>query len=281
MKRASVIFLVFFGSLPLMFSQDNAFPDLQGYKRTTNYPVYTPDNLHDFIDGAADTYLSFEFKNCRIAEYLKGKNVIKLEIYEHKNNIEAFGIYSAERNPSFRFINIGAQGYITDASLNFYKGGYYVKLRTYSKSEKVMQSLESLAMRVADMLKGENKMPPALLVFPEAGKNKNEETYINQNVLGHEFLNGAFKANYETGDLKFSIFFIDKETVEEARKSVMSFLSIAKLEIDDNSEGKYVFRDGYNGDIFLSWKENKIVIISGLTKDRTDLADRYSSEILR
>jgi hypothetical protein len=42
-----------------------------------------------------------------------------------------------------------------------------------------------------------------------------------------------------------------------------------------------VFKDGYNGDIFLSWKDNRIVIISGLFKDQAEIADRYTSQILR
>ena len=36
------------------FSQDPVFPDLNGYKIKTDYPVYLPDNLWDFINGAAD-----------------------------------------------------------------------------------------------------------------------------------------------------------------------------------------------------------------------------------
>jgi hypothetical protein len=53
------------------------------------------------------------------------------------------------------------------------------------------------------------------------------------------------------------------------------------MEPDESQEGKYMLRDGYNGNIFLSWKGNRIVIIQGLEKDQSALADRYSSEILR
>jgi hypothetical protein len=98
---------------------------------------------------------------------------------------------------------------------------------------------------------------------------------------GHEYLTDAFKALYEVGNNEFSIFLFRKRSVEEASKTVGLYLKSAGLEIDDQSGGKYVFKDGYNGDIFLSWKENTIVIISGLPKDQTDVAGRYSSEILR
>jgi hypothetical protein len=267
-------------TLPV-FSQDIKMPELQGFKKTSSYPVYTADNLWDFINGAADTYLAYGFEDLHVAEYTKGKNVIKLEIYRHKDNIQAFGIYSSERSPSFRFINIGAQGYKADGSLNFFKGKYYVKIRTYSKSEKVIQTLESLALRVSDMLQCDSEMPATLKEFPDIGKKKNAETYIKESVLGHEFLSGAFKALYEAGGNEFSIFLFKKESVGEALKSVTAYLKSAGLEIDDSSGGKFVFKDGYNGDIFLSWKEDTIIIISGLSKDQTDLAGRYLSEILK
>ena len=125
------------------FAQEFAFPKLAGYKMTTNYPVYGPENLWDFINGAADTYLSYGFVDLHVAEYKKGKNVIKLEIYRHSDNTLAFGIYSTERSPSFRFMNLGAQGYIADGAINFFKGNYYVKIRTYSKSEKTLATLRA------------------------------------------------------------------------------------------------------------------------------------------
>src|SRR5665647_1288072 len=143
------------------FAQDIKLPELKGYKKTTSYPVYLPENLWDFINGAADTYLAYGFVDLHVSEYKKGKNVIKLEIYRHSDNIMAFGIYSTERSPSFRFINLGSQGYIADGAINFFKGNYYVKIRTYSKNESTLKSAESLAAKVSEMLTGGKEMPSA------------------------------------------------------------------------------------------------------------------------
>jgi hypothetical protein len=281
MKFISASFLLFLLCFLPAISQDLTLPELPGFKKVTNYPVYTADNLWDFINGAADVYLSLGFENVHIAEYKKGKNVIKLEIYKHKDDIQAFGIYASERSPSFDFVRIGAQGYKTDGSLNFYKGSYYIKIRTFSKSDKIIQSVETLATKVSDMLPGSSDMPAILKEFPAEGKKLNEETYIRESVLGHEYLADAFKAQYEVGPNKFSVFLFRKKSQAEATKTVSAYLKSAGLEIDDLSGGKYVFKDGYNGDIFLAWKENNIVIISGLVRDQTDIAAKYSSEILK
>ena len=281
MKFRILVCLFLFATFQVLISQEIKFPDLKGYKIINDYPVYKADNLWDFIDGAAEVYLSYSFENLNVAEYKKGRNVLKLEIYRHKDNIQAFGIYSSERSPSFLFNNIGAQGYKTDGSLNFFKGKFYVKMRTFSKSEKALLALETLARNVADMLQGETAMPKALMEFPENGKKKNEETFIRESVLGHQFLQDAFRASYEIANTNFSIFIIDKNSPEESRRVVTDYLSKAGIEADDQSGGKYVFKDGYNGDIFLSWKDTRVVIITGLAKDQTDIADKYTSEILR
>ena len=281
MKRLLFILFVFFSGTLTALSQPVTMPELQGYKKVSSYPVYTPENLWDFIDGAADNYLSHGFEELTVAEYEKGKNGIKLEVYRLHDNINAFGIYSSERSSTFRFLNVGSQGYKTDDALNFFKGRYYVKIRTNSKSSKIHQMMEPLAIKVSDAIPGEATMPKTLSDFPEAGRKQNEETFINEGVLGHEFLKGAFKAVYELPDLNFSIFIIDFKSGDECRKTVGSYLSKCKMDTDNSAAGKYVLSDGYNGDVFLSWKDTRIVIIQGLQKDQTDTADRYTSEILK
>lgn len=262
-------------------AQEITFPELEGYKKSTDYPVYGPDNLWDFINGAADTYLSYGFVDLHIAEYKKGKNVIKLEIYRHGNGTLAFGIYSTERSSSFRFVKLGAQGYIADGAVNFFKGSYYVKIRTYSKNEKTLQSTESLALKVSNMLEGDTEMPSVLSLFPENGRKVNDESFINESVLGHKFLNKAFRATYEVGTDNFSIFIFDNRSSEESLKIVQAYLTSAGMDLTESGSGKYMVTDGYNGSIFLAWKENRIVIVSGLSKDQADVADRYTSEILK
>ena len=262
-------------------AQDFMFPDLSGFKKNTDFQVFAPDNLWDFIDGAAETYLAYGFVDLHVAEYKKGKNVIKLEIYRHSDHTMAFGIYSTERSPSFEYMKLGAQGYSVDGAINFFKGNYYVKVRTYSKNEKTLHAARSLAMNAAGMLEGSTDMPQILTLFPAEGKKMNEEMYINESVLGHKFLNQAFRANYETGTDSLSVFIFNFKTPEEAWKSAEKYLTSAGVDPLESSSGKYGFSDGYNGTVFLAWKDNKMVAISGLSKDQADIADRYTTEILK
>lgn len=267
--------------LPLLLSaQEMTWPAVSGFKLITKYPVFTPDNLWDFINGAADGYNALGFRELNVAEYKKGKDVIKLEIYRHSDHTMAFGIYASERSASFRFMNLGAQGYKTGGSINFFTGNHYVKIRTYSKKDKTLQAAESLAMRVSQMLGGDVSMPQLLTEFPDQGRKINEEMYIDENVLGHSFLAKAFKASYTSGNDNFDIYLMKPGTAADAFSVAKKYLSSAGIEPDRSEEGKYVFTDGYNGTIFLSWKNDVIVIISGLAKDQADIADEYTSAIL-
>ena len=124
-------------------------------------------------------------------------------------------------------------------------------------------------------------MPALLSQFPETGKKQNEETYINESVLGHKFLNKAYKAIYEVGNDNFSIFIIENNSPGEAKKTVDTYLKATGLEVIDSGSDKFLIADGYNGSVFLALKDNLIVIISGLSKDQAEIADRYTSEILK
>lgn len=280
MKKLLIFPLVFMLLSPPAAGQDFAFPDLRGFRTVTEYPVYLPDNLWDFINGAADGFLALGFRDLNVAEYRKGKNSIKLEIYRHENHTMAFGIYASERSPHFNFLRLGAQGYNVDGAINFFKGNFYVKIRTYSQKAKILQAAETLAYRVADMLPGESTMPALLARFPAEGKVSGEEVYINDNVLGHSILSSAFMASYETGNDSFNIYLIQKDSEEEIRDMAKAYLNTAGVETFPGDENRFVFTDGYNGTIFLSWKDDLMVIISGLAKDQTAIAFRYTTGIL-
>lgn len=279
MIRKPILFSLLFLFTLGIKSQDLAFPPLNGYKLTVKQ-VYTPGNIRDYLGSAAENYLAYGLADLNLAEYRKGKNVLKLEVYRFKDMNQAFGMYSSERLPSFRYMNLGAQGYSNERFVNFFKGEYYVKISSSTQNEKNLQAAESLASQVSNMLKGENTLPSVLNQFPDEGKKKNEETFIPGNVLGHKFLTNAFKANYEALNSAFSIFIFVRPDHKAVMETVNDYLKSAASDQTEDETGKYVIKDGINGTIFLSWKENRIVVISGLEKDQSDIADNYTTEIL-
>lgn len=285
MQKLTVLFLSSFLYLITYIglkAQDALLPELEGFKKELNYQVFTPDNLWDYINGGADSYNTLGFQDLHIAEYTRGKkNTVKLEIYHHISSELAFGIYALERAPSYNYVNIGVQAYRGEGFLNFLKGEYYVKIYTDSKSKKALEAIDKLAFLTEQNLEGTLEFPEALKVFPSEGRLKNEEMYIAENVLGHEFLSNAFKASYKVDNKRFAIYSFFQENPETIAGMANTYLERQMLDTDVSEEGKTSFTDGYNGNIFLVWKGQKMVIISGLKLENSSIANNYISKIIK
>lgn len=255
------------------------FPALKGYRTVSDYPVYTPDDLWDYINGAADAYLALGFEDLHINEYVKGKNKIKAEVYRFSSDAESFGIYSLERSPGYQFISTGVQGYMEEGVLNFYKGQYYIKLMTHSKSRKVNESMRVLGDKIAEIIPGRNEFPELLGAFPAEGLLKNEETYLLDGVLGHDYLRGAFRATYETDGDRFYIYIFNCKSAEEAA-AMSGRLTDTPVSATVEDVEKYVITDGFNGVLYAARKGSRLIIISGLESDKSVLAERYLNMVL-
>jgi len=254
------------------------FPDLKGYKIVSDYPVYTPDDLWDYINGAADAYLALGFVDLNISEYVKGREVIKAEIYRFDDDAEAFGIYSMERSPGYSFIPVGVQGYREEGILNFYKDRYYIKLMTHSKSRKAGARMEELARLIDGRIEGSNKFPELLNLFPAEGRLANEETYLLESVLGHEYLRNAFRASYEVGDERFDIYLFRCSDGDEAAAMASKLAGDSFMPGDEVF--KYAFEDGFNGVLHMARQGSKFIVISGLGFEKTTLAESYIAQMI-
>ena len=249
------------------------FPELRKYRISSEYPVYTPADLWDYINGAADGYLALGFIDLNIREYKRGKTTIKAEIYRFGDDTRAFGIYSMERAPGYNFIPVGVQGYNEDGALNFYKDRYYVKIMSHSGSVKVNAAMVELAGLISSRIEGKSEFPALLGLFPAEGRLKNEETYILESVLGHDFLRGAFRVAYEVEGDRFDIHLFNSEDMGEI-VSMTSRLAGDAWSADE-PVFKYAFEDGFNGVIYMAREGGRLIVISGLGLDKTALAESY------
>jgi hypothetical protein len=278
-RKSTITILITVLSLTCLYGQEGLFPTLKGYKAVNEYPVYTPDDLWNYIDGAADAYLALGFLDLNITEYKKGKKAIKAEIYRFGDDAMAFGMYSLERSPGYDFIQVGVQGYNEDGVVFFYKDRYYIKIMTQSESKKVNESMKELAGLIAARIDGKNEFPALLKLFPSEGLVRNQETYILESVLGHEFLRGAFRASYEVDNDRFDVYLFNCKSSEEASAMAARLAGDAYTPGDDIF--KYVFEDGFNGMLHMAQQRERIVIVSGLGTDKTPLADRFINSLLR
>ena len=185
MKRTLFISVLLIVSFQTIQGQ-GLFPELRGYKISDDYPVYTPDDLWNYINGAADAYLQLGFIDLNIREYVKGKNIIKAEIYRFGDDagLSECTPWSARR---YKFINTGVQGYNEEGVVHFYKDCFYVKIMSHSLSAKVNSSMLDLATLISSRMGGSGEFPALLRLFPSEGLLENQETYLLEVFWGTSF----------------------------------------------------------------------------------------------
>ncbi len=253
------------------------FPELQGYEIVKEYPVYIPDNLWDYINGGADAYLNYGFTDLHIAEYVKGEDRIKVEIYHHKDNVYAFGIYALERGPDYHFIDLGVQGYNESSLVNFVKGPWYVKVSTYSEDKETGILLLKLANAVEKELEGRSEIPKVLSYFPKEEKIINSESFIADNFMGYSFLNEVFTTGYRHNDKPFVMFVLSSENADKSEEAVKALLSKAKSSTV-LMDGITSVEDPYNGTILI--KRIKKVVFGCMGNEEPDLFNSSINKML-
>ena len=231
------------------------FPEIIGWKQSGEIQTLIPKTLYEYINGAADLYLAYDFQELKVAEYLNDKQAsVTVEIYHHQSPTNAFGIYSQERLPDANYLNIGAQGYVDKNILIFMSGSYYVKINSYNTGAEDWEVLQTFAKKVVENLSEEGGLPSILSSFPAEGEMRNSEKFIARNFLGYSFLKSAFSADYDLSGRKFKLFLLDCGDKDECRNIVQKYLQQTESSDKEVVEQRYTLSDPHHGIVDLYWK---------------------------
>jgi hypothetical protein len=213
-------------------------PKLEGWSLTEAPRSYFPDNLFEYIDGAAESYLGYDFRELIVADFeRKGTGAtVTLEIYDMGLPVNAFGIFSAERYPENKPAAVGDLGYVEGEALNFLDGRFYVKMLAFGLGQGTEPALGEIGTKVAGAVKTPGGIPAFVRVFPKDGLVPRSEKYIKKNFMGYEFLHDAFVAAYGSGGRELEGFFIDSGSEKDAAGMLTKLVDA--LEADKQSVEK-------------------------------------------
>ncbi|MFH1539677.1 MAG: DUF6599 family protein [bacterium] len=136
--------------------------------------VYEKDRLFDFINGGAEIYYEYGFARAATMEYARGEDSLTVDVFEMSDPAAAFGIFSYERSPGQRIVDVGDGGVGGEVQVAFRRGGYYIKVNYYGGGDG-SAVLERFARAVSGRIKtaGSTFTPPAAV----------EETAVAGTVL--------------------------------------------------------------------------------------------------
>lgn len=266
-------------------SLDNFLPQVKGWAVKGEVLKFSPENLFEYIDGAAEAYLSYDFQALIAAEYQKtgGPQTISVEIYDMGSTKNAFGIYSAERYPDTRFINIGLQGYEEDGVLNFLSSRYYIKLLSFEDEQPAVDVLRRFATDIARRIGESGEWPAPLKIFPAKGKVANSEKFILKNFLGYDFLHNGYLASYRLDSLEFDCFIIEARDSSQAKKMLAQYLQVKKTANPQSIfEGKaFKLKDRYYQGVFIAQRGKLILGVMKIPEEREELGLTYLQSLLQ
>mgnify|MGYP000894044731 CR=1 FL=1 len=241
-----------------------ALPSLENWVMTPEVEMFNEETLFERINGAAENFLLFDFREMLAVEYKKGDTYISMQVYVHASPLMAFGVYAAERSPELSYIPVGTEGYQEGTVLNFLTRNVYVKIESPFDSPEMQKDIRTLAERFARNLGEPGTLPGLLACFPEQNKLAHSEKYITSGFLGHSFLNQVVSCIYQKGDKQSTLFLMDAGTADKAKEILTKYAQLAEQSPSDIQEGLLTIRDPYNGAVELFWNGK---IITGIQNE--------------
>ena len=201
-------------------------PRVDAWTRTEAPRNFFPESLFEYIDGAAESYLSYDFRELLVVDLEKKgtEATLTLEIYDMGSPVNAFGIFGAERYPENRAVSIGELGYLEGESLNFMSGRFYVKMLGFGLGEETGSILAGVGAQVAAAVKEKGVLPALVLAFPKKDLVAQSEKYIKKNFMGYEFLRDGYVAAYKADGREMEAFFIEAGSEKDAQAMLEKLL---------------------------------------------------------
>jgi len=254
------------------YSVGRAMPDqAPGWTRAPKLTMYSPSNLWEYIDGAAEQYLSFEFQDLATATYARtGGGSATVEIYRMLDAVHAFGIYAQEVSPSSARAAVGVEGRAGKNSLKFWSNAFYVKVVAAPGGAVSQADLLALAKAVAAGL-GDPGAPPAQLAWftrsALAGLLADSIRFVPADALGQSMFANAFEAKYAGTPEPSTLVIVPFAGPDAARDALAKYESFltrpgkAPRKVASPGAGGFVAQDGYYG-LIVAVRAGAALVIS-------------------
>lgn len=237
---------------------------------------YVPENLYEYIDGAADYFIAYGFVGLTGANYSPvsgGTDSVTVDIYDMGDKLNAFGVFQPRRDHQASSLNIGSGSFGSDEFVAFHKDKYYVEIQSYITGKK-KGMVKEMAERVAANLPGDDALPQELSYFPEKSRIAGSERYIRGGILGHAFLDKGMACDYRIEGEKFTAFVAIFPSKREAVMAVEHHRSFLK-----KSGKKSPPLEGFGAYSFVSEEPyHKTIIVKQAGKFVTGVYDLTSVE---
>lgn len=211
---------------------------------------YTPPNLYEYINGAAEFFIAFGFVELTGANYAPvagGQDSVTVDIYDMRSKLNAFGLFRSRIESQASAVSLGAAATVSDDYVAFHKDRFYVEIQSYIVNQPAQSVVATMAARVAEHLPGDNTLPQELAYFPKAGRIVGSERFLKGGILGHAFLEQGIVCDYRIDGKKVTAFIALLPSAQAAVEAVEHHKSFL-----EKSGQKYLPVEGLGKHAFAS-----------------------------
>lgn len=192
--------------------------EIAPWRQADSLRIVAGDQLFELIDGGADVYLEYGFKQAISVRYKDdNEHSVSLEIYEMNDTAAAFGIYSFNSSMSGKPVNAGNEGKAYDDYLQFWKDRYFISLAGSDTALLTRHAIQVIAESVDKKIPGKGDPPALLQCLPAEDLQQNKffkgllglsSIYVfdTQNIFGFK---EGIAGNY-SGNLIFVLSYEDE-----------------------------------------------------------------------
>jgi len=247
MKKILLLLVFYLLSSQSLYAID--FPAIEGWRPISDVKTYHPDDLFEYIDGAAELYLSYGFQSLLSRELSRDDLSIIVDIYDMGSALNAFGIYKSERPTDQELLAIGTEAVITPPyQCLLLKDNYYIKINLL-EGDISEQSGKDILRAISTALRGKTGYPDALRLLPETDKIHDSDGFVRLGFLGLEELSNCVYAHYTKGEKEHRFFIMIADT--NATKEIIWQNLLQKWEKTDHEQYPILYKEipytGYTG----------------------------------
>jgi len=187
----AVVFVPFaFASRPAP-GQEMPILSIEGWRRSGEPEIYRKDGLFGYIDGGAEIFLQYGFKELSVARYAAANGAGKaapktaaVEIYRMESPADAFGIFSVKRtgkedvSPTIRIPH-----WTSGEQANLVKGDYFINIQGEGLGD---EETRALVAAVSARIAATAVLPAQLSWLPLRGLIPGSERYIRGGLAAAE-----------------------------------------------------------------------------------------------
>lgn len=142
--------------------------EINGWKMTEKPEAFDRQTIFNYIDGAGEVYLAYNFAEVMVFHYSKPDNPdVTAEIFDMGSPEDAYGVFSHSRESEEAGIG---QGYeYRSGVLFFWKDKYYVSAVTDKETPESKEAVFALAKDIADRIPEMGTRPKLVDVLPQDG----------------------------------------------------------------------------------------------------------------